>query len=124
MLRPRSVAIRTTASAATPSLCHQRAVEPDAQARAGADLAGQMVDARMHMHAPAMAMGLPCAGVADRRPWRQRCSSTASALDRSCAGARAAAPRMRSTMPAGSAGSASPRQATWPSGRTSTSFRS
>ena len=41
-----------------PELAHQDAVQPDAEPGAGARRTGQMVDARMHMHAPAMDMGL------------------------------------------------------------------
>src|SRR5262249_35012407 len=37
-------------------LCHQRAVEPDRQARAVAELVGEMIDAGMDVRAPAVAV--------------------------------------------------------------------
>ena len=39
-------------------LLHQGAVEPNAQARAGADRAGQMIYAGMHMRTPAVGVGI------------------------------------------------------------------
>ena len=56
MLRPRSVATRTMASAATPSVSISARVEADRQPRALAGLAREMIDAGVDMDAAAVAV--------------------------------------------------------------------